>query len=204
MNLSDAICRRRTYYHLSDETPVAPDKIKELIETALRHTPSAFNMQSARIVLATEKSHHLLWTEIKRVMEQVVPQKQWPDTLAKLKSFGDAYGTVLFFEDETTLSQMRRKYPLYADNFGIWAEQGNAMLQSNVWLLLEEVGFGASLQHYNPVIDECVQKLWNLPHNWRLIAQMPFGTPVEPPMEKTFLPIKSRLWIKSDDNPIEV
>ena len=200
MNLSDAICKRRTYYHLSDETPVAPDRIKDLIEMALRHTPSAFNMQSARILLATGPSHQRLWAEVQRVMEPLVAKKQWPETQAKLASFQAAYGTVLFFEDDSTLTRMRREYPLYADNFDTWAEQANGMLQSNVWMLLEEVGFGASLQHYNPLIDESVQKMWGLPHSWRLIAQMPFGIPIEPPAEKTFLPIKERLRIETGNN----
>lgn len=200
MNLSDAICKRRTYYHLSDEAPVSQEKIRELIETALRHTPSAFNMQSARIVLAMGPAHQRLWAEVEGVIKQAVSPKQWATTAKKLKSFRDAYGTVLFFEDEATLSQMRRAYPLYADNFDTWAKQGNGMLQSNVWMLLEEVGFGASLQHYNPLIDDNVQKLWNIPHDWRLVAQMPFGTPIEPPDDKTFLPINTRLRIETGNN----
>ena len=36
--------------------------------------------------------------------------------------------------------------------------------------------FGASLQHYNPLIDEAVAKQWHINPNWKLIAEMPFGT----------------------------
>ena len=33
-------------------------------------------------------------------------------------------------------------------------------------------------EHYNPIIDEEVMKTWNLPGKWSLIAQMPFGEPM--------------------------
>ena len=40
---------------------------------------------------------------------------------------------------------------------------------------------GASLQHYNPLIDDEVRRVWNLSDDWKLIAQMPFGVPVAQP-----------------------
>ena len=41
---------------------------------------------------------------------------------------------------------------------------------------LEEAGLGASLQHYNPLVDEVVRKHWGVHGNWQLRAQMPFGS----------------------------
>ena len=195
MNLLDAICSRRTYYSISKETTIANDKIEHLIAEAIKHTPSAFNMQSARVVLLFDKQHDLFWDTVLTVLKKVVPQKQYPATEDRIDGFKAGYGTVLFFEDETVRGKMMAKYPLYQDRFLTWAEQGNAMLQLSVWLLLEENGLGASLQHYNPLIDETVQKIWNTPKNWRLVAQMPFGVPVEPSAEKTFVPVKERLRI---------
>lgn len=37
------------------------------------------------------------------------------------------------------------------------------MLQFVVWTALEEVGFGASLQHYGALIEEEVRQRWSLP-----------------------------------------
>ena len=195
MNLIDAICKRRTYYALSDETTIPSAKIQELIEEALRHTPSAFNMQSARIVLLTGRSHKRLWDFTLTELKKIVPHKQFSATEEKINSFKTAYGTVLFFEDEHVVGEMKKQYPLYAENFDVWASQANGMLQSNVWMLLEDAGLGASLQHYNPLIDTSVQQEWNLSHHWRLVAQMPFGVPVEEPDEKTFVPIKERMKV---------
>lgn len=60
------------------------------------------------------------------------------------------------------------------------------MHQFAVWVMLEDAGFGASLQHYNPLIDEEVAKTWDIPSYWRLIAEMPFGVPVEHQEKKSF------------------
>ena len=87
------------------------------------------------------------------------------------------------------------QFPLYADNFPTWSEHTSAMHQLVVWTLLEEAGFGASPQHYYPLIDEAVRQECQLPGNWRLIAQMPFGIPAEAPNEKTFNPIDERIRI---------
>ena len=53
--------------------------------------------------------------------------------------------------------------------------------------MLEDAGMGASLQHYNPLIDDEVRKAWNLPGDWKLVAQMPFGVPVAQPVSYTHL-----------------
>ena len=198
MNLADSICNRRTYYAISKETPVENKKIIDLVALALKHTPSAFNMQSARCVILFGKDHDRLWDATLTLLKKVIPEKQFPQTQEKINDFKAGYGTVLFFEDETVRGEFMNKYPTYQDRFLTWTEQANGMLQSNVWMLLEDAGLGASLQHYNPIIDECVHETWNLPKNWRLVAQMPFGSPVLEPSEKTFVPIKERLKVFDD------
>ena len=42
------------------------------------------------------------------------------------------------------------------------AQQTSAMHQLAIWTMLEDAGFGASLQHYNPLIDEAVAKQWHI------------------------------------------
>ena len=69
------------------------------------------------------------------------------------------------------------------------------MHQLAVWTMLENVGFGASLQHYNPLVDEAVRKEWGLPQTWLLNAQMPFGNPLQEPGEKEVSPLDYRLKI---------
>ena len=52
---------------------------------------------------------------------------------------------------------------------------------------LAEQGIGASLQHYNPLIDDDIKKEFDLPAEWTLRAQMPFGSIEAPAGDKEFL-----------------
>ncbi|MEH7260882.1 nitroreductase, partial [Bacillus toyonensis] len=45
----------------------------------------------------------------------------------------------------------------------------------------------------NPLIDDEVKQEWNVPANWKLIAQMPFGNPTATPGEKEFQPLEERV-----------
>lgn len=69
------------------------------------------------------------------------------------------------------------------------------MLEYIIWTALEAEGAGASLQHYNPLIDAAVKQEWKLPESWMLLAQMPVGSVEAPAGEKTFLPIDERVKI---------
>ena len=69
------------------------------------------------------------------------------------------------------------------------------MLQFIIWTALEEAGLGASLQHYNPIIDEAVKKEWHIPANWKLISEMPFGKPTAKAGEKEFAPLETRVLV---------
>lgn len=71
------------------------------------------------------------------------------------------------------------------------------MLQLAVWCGLRELGIGASLQHYNPVIDEAVRKLVHVPDSYVLVAQMPFGDIVSEPEPKDKEDITKRVSVVS-------
>ena len=93
---------------------------------------------------------------------------------------------------------LQESFPTYKDNFPIWAEQTDAMHQLAVWTMLEDAGMGASLQHYNPLIDDEVRKVWNLSDDWKLIAQMPFGVPVAQPGFKEVMSLDERVFEFTD------
>lgn len=57
------------------------------------------------------------------------------------------------------------------------------------------LGFGVNLQHYNPIIDAPVAEEWNIPHAWKLIAQMVFGSIEAPASEKEYKQVEERLTI---------
>ena len=181
----EALRHRRSYYALAPESPVEDAQIEEIVRFAIKHVPSAFNSQSTRAVLLLHEHHEELWKIVKRTLRAIVPEDAFARTEEKIeRSFAAGYGTVLFFEDTNVVRDLQQKFPGYAGNFPVWSEQTSAMHQLAIWTMLEDAGFGASLQHYNPLIDNEVRKRWSLPEEWRLIAQMPFGTPAGEPGEK--------------------
>ena len=104
-------------------------------------------------------------------------------------------GTVRFFEDQTVVKGLQDKFPPYAENFPVWAEHADAMHQYAIWTALASINVGASLQHYNPVIDEAVARTWNVPASWKLRAQLVFGGIAAPAGEKSFEPVEARLKV---------
>ena len=76
---------------------------------------------------------------------------------------------------------------MYADNFPVWSEHSTGIAQFAVWTALAEQNIGASLQHYNPIIDDEAAAAFDIPANWKLRAQLVFGSIEAPAGEKTFM-----------------
>ena len=192
----EAIANRRSYYQISNESPVADEEIVRIIHEAVRYVPSAYNSQSTRIVLLLREEHKKLWEIVKKVLRMMLPEEVYAKSEKKIDtSFASGHGTVLFFEDTSVVGKFMEAYPLYADNFKTWSQHTSAMHQFTIWTMLEELGFGASLQHYNPLIDEDVKRTWHLPKEWELIAQMPFGMPLSAPGKKDMKPLEERVKV---------
>lgn len=187
------IKERRSYYGISKDVQVSENRIKEIVEFAVKYTPSAFNSQTARLVVLTGEAHNKLWDITTNTLKNVMGDRDFSATQQKMESFKAGYGTVLFFEDESIVKSLQEQFVPYADNFPIWSNQASGMHQLVVWSALEAEGLGASLQHYNPLIDNEVKEEWNIPESWKLIAQMPFGQPTSLPGEKEFQPLENRV-----------
>ena len=192
-NFNQAIVNRRSVYAIGKNVKHSAEEIKQLVEHAVKYSPSAFNSQSGRAVVLLGDNHDRLWEIVREALRKIVPAESFASTDAKIDSFKAGFGTVLFFEEQNIVKGLQEQFPLYSDNFPIWSLQSNGMLEFVVWTALAEVGIGASLQHYNPLIDDEVKKAWNLPDSWKLLAQMPFGSIEAEPGAKEFAPIEDRL-----------
>lgn len=190
-----AVADRRTFYGISKEAQVSDSRIKEIIDHAVTYTPSAFNSQSARVVLLLGAHHDKLWDMVMEALRKLVPADKFASTEEKVNSFKSGYGTVLYFEDMSIVEGLQEQFALYKDNFPVWSQQSSGMHQFVIWTALEEEGLGASLQHYNEVVEADVKKEWGIPDKWKLIAQMPFGKPTALPGEKEFLPLEGRVRV---------
>ena len=192
----DAVRNRRTYYSISNETIVPYERIREIVNEAVKHTPSSFNSQSARVVLLLGKHHERLWDIVKAELKKIVPAEKFKATEDKIDgAFRSGYGTVLYFEDMDVIGGLQERFPSYRDNFPVWSNHSAGMLQFVVWTALELEGLGASLQHYNPVIDDAVKAEWGIPASWKLLAQMPFGKAIRHQGEKEFKPLEERVRV---------
>ncbi|WP_178791687.1 nitroreductase family protein [Bacteroidaceae bacterium] len=194
-SFKEALKGRRTFYQIDNKSTLSDKEIRDIIRFAVEHVPSAFNSQTTRVVLLTGKAHEKLWTIVKDTLRKLVPADAFSKTQQKIDgSFSCGYGTILYFEDMSIVRSLQEKFPTYKDNFPIWSEQTSAMHQLAIWTMLEDAGLGASLQHYNPLIDDEVRKAWSLPDDWKLIAQMPFGTPTAQPGPKDVMSLDKRVF----------
>ncbi|SAI65520.1 Nitroreductase family [Bordetella ansorpii] len=183
----DALKQRRTQYALGRNVSLSQEALVELIQEAIKHSPSSFNSQSSRAVILFGAESQKLWKLAIEEVRKVAPAEGFEKTEAKLNSFAAGVGTVLFFEDQDVVRGLQEKFALYADNFPVWSEQAGGMAQLSVWAALANDGVGASLQHYNPLIDNAVAAEWNVPASWKLRAQMPFGSNEAPFGDKAFM-----------------
>lgn len=72
---------------------------------------------------------------------------------------------------------MQTASPAYAKLFPGWSEHTSAMHQFVLWTALEAEKLGCNLQHYQFIhkVTEETQKMYNLPADWDLKAQLVFG-----------------------------
>ena len=179
---------RRSVYALGKNLPISEQEVLEIIDNAVKYSPSAFNSQTAHAVVLLGENHQKLWNITFGELEKFLPNEEAKAvTKGKIDSFAAAYGTILFFEDHDVVKGLQEQFPAYADNFPIWSEQSTGIASFAVWNALAEAGVGANIQHYNPVIDEKVAAEWNIPANLVLRAQMPFGEKLQEvaPIERT-------------------
>ena len=187
--------KRRTQYVLGKNIPMDNEQVIALIKEAVRQAPSSFNSQSSRAVILLGEQSEQFWALTREALRPMVPADAFVSTESKLASFAAGAGTVLFFEDQDVVKGLQEQFAAYADNFPIWSEQSSGIAQFAVWTALAEAGIGASLQHYNPVVDADVTKTWDIPASWTLRAQMPFGSNEAGFGEKTFMDDEQRFRV---------
>ncbi|MEB4801347.1 nitroreductase family protein [Acinetobacter soli] len=183
----DKIKERRSIYAIGKNVALEQHQIEDIIKDAVKHSPSSFNSQSSRVVILFGESHHQFWSIVRDTLRKIVPADAFEGTNAKIDSFAAGFGTALFYEDQNVIKGLQEQFAAYADNFPVWSEHSSAIAQFATWTALADHNIGASLQHYNPIIDEEVAQTFDVPANWKLRAQLVFGSIEAPAGEKTFM-----------------
>ena len=187
MAFLDQIKQRRSIYTIGNNVSLDQTEVENTIKEAVRHSPSSFNSQTSRVVILFGESHQSFWNIVRDTLKKIVPADAFEGTNNKINSFAAGYGTALFYEDQDVVKELQAQFPLYADNFPVWSEHSSAIAQFATWTALAEKNIGASLQHYNPIIDDEVAIAFDVPSNWKLRAQLVFGSIEAPAGEKTFM-----------------
>lgn len=192
-----AISARRSQYALTDAAALSDSEIVDLIRSVAGEVPSAFNSQPQRAVVLFGEDHHRLWAIVHDALRAVVKDDTaFAATEQKIAGFDAAHGTILYFDDTTVTTNLQERFPSYAANFPVWAQQANGMLQFAVWSALAEAGIGANVQHYNPLIDDAVRDAFGIPADWKLIAQMPFGEVTTPAGPREHMPLDEQVQVR--------
>lgn len=192
-DLIQAFAKRRTRYGIDKASKLSNEEVLNLVKETVKVVPSAFNSQTQRVVVLFGEESDKFWDITREELRKVAPAEGFERTIAKLQGFAAGQGTILYYFDSATVENLQKQFTLYADNFPVWAQQENGMLQFAIWNVLAEAGIGASLQHYNPVVDEAVAKAFNIPSAWKLVAQMPFGNPTDTVEPKEMMLIDERV-----------
>ncbi|MCH7311575.1 nitroreductase family protein [Acinetobacter sp. ANC 4805] len=186
-NFLNSIKARRTIYAIGKNLTVDQTTIDETIREAVKQSPSSFNSQTSRVVTLYGASHTQFWEIVRETLRKMVPAEAFTNTSAKIDSFAAGFGTALFYEDQDVVKGLQEQFALYADNFPVWSEHSSAIAQFATWTALSEIGVGASLQHYNPIVDAEVAETFDIPSNWKLRAQLVFGSIEAAAGEKTYM-----------------
>lgn len=197
MNFYNLQKKRRSIYALGKNITKTDEEIYDVIKKSVRESPTSFNSQSVRAVVLFGASNNKLWNiTLDKLHEVSKSEDAFEKTANKVNnSFKSGIGTVLLYTDEKVVKNLKNKFPSYAANFYDWSEQAIGIADYSIWVALSEMGIGASNQHYNPLIDEEVAKEFNIPDDWILRAEIPFGSIEAPAGEKDYMEDNKRFKI---------
>lgn len=151
--------KRRSIYAIGENVTADKNDIFNLVKTTIQQSPTAFHSQTVRAVVLFGEKSNKVWDIVEANLRKVVDDDEaFKNTQAKIASFRAGFGTILYFTNTPKVHELEEAFPLYADNFATWAEQGIGGAQQAVWTALAEQGIGASLQHYNPLLMMILRK----------------------------------------------
>lgn len=198
-----AVEHRRSIYTIGKDLPCSEKEVTKLIHDITRNVPSTHNSQSCRLIILYNEDHDKFWETVKAAIRSKASAEQYAVSEAKINNYLQAgAGTILYYYDNQAVEDLQKEFPHYAKHYPSFAMQTSAMTQFAVWTALSEAKIGATLQHYNEMIEEKVREMYNVPEKWRMMAQMPFGSVKGPGHDKKIISDEGRFMVfgQSDDS----
>lgn len=165
------------------------------IGLVLQESPSSFNSQSTRLVILLGSDHSRHW---RAVMDDTVSEAERQHIEHCLLP---AAGTILFFEDTETVTDLQCRMPLFAERFMTWAMQGTAMVMDLLWTLLASQGLAAMRCHYGLPGEQKnsthapLYPASRIPPTWLPTAELVFGSFEAPAMPVVKVPDATRFKV---------
>jgi predicted oxidoreductase (fatty acid repression mutant protein) len=86
---------RRSIYALTNESTISDGRIEDIISEVVKHTPSPFNSQTARLVVLLKEEHEKLWDLALEIATATVPPQVLENLYKpRITGFRAGYGTV--------------------------------------------------------------------------------------------------------------
>jgi len=132
----EAIKIRRSILALAKESPISDERIVMIVNHAIKHAPSPFNVQSARAIVLFGEEHNKFWDFGMQRAKETYPPPFFESLQPKIKGYQDAYGTVLFFDDTTAVEKLPAPLQDLMAKYPDWYEHANGMVQFIAWTAL--------------------------------------------------------------------
>src|SRR5690606_20376371 len=98
----DLITKRRTIYAIGKNVEQSPEYLSDLIQTAIKQSPSSFNSQSSRAVILFNSEHEKFWGIVAdKLTSYAKDEESAAKTTAKMDSFAAGVGTILYLDDQS-------------------------------------------------------------------------------------------------------
>lgn len=186
-NYLQAISNRRTIYQLKPELPagISIHDVQATVQTIIKESPTALNSQPNRALILTGDSHKQVWDHVTKSMKADAGRKR-PQSVRD-----EAYGSVIFFTDDSVTEKLQANMPAIKDVFPGCASHATGAAQISTWTALETLGLGVHIQHYNDAVKEALPN--KVPAKWTVVGQLCFGTGSEAAPAKDYM-----------HNPVEI
>ena len=177
----EATANRRSIYTLRPSLAISEQDLISMVERCVLTVPSSFNTQSTRIAVFLDEEHKKVWNLAADALLGQIGTTDFQGSghtspRKKLGEIQNAFGSIFFFYDQELVTELKNKGGhLHGPKAEEWTLHSDGMHQYYMWTAVEMHGLGASLQHWNPWIDDAVKKAYHIPEHWVLKAQLIFG-----------------------------
>lgn len=159
------------------------DEIQQRIEEAIRLTPSAYNLPAFHVIVVRERRAEF-WAEIEAAYRERLDGDRLERYLQRLDAFRSGVGAIAIYEDRTVQPRLRDDWNLSDDHARSFVHQALGMVQLAIWLALTSEGLVTSLQHWDWLVQDRLERFFDLPAGrFHLTAVMPFGYAGEAPRQ---------------------